>query len=72
MTYPSIDSSKRVPDYDTNVTLATAYCVVRYAIEWSNNLIPMAIIATMMVASLSPTPLIYGPPPNSPPDFELE
>ena len=55
-----------------SVTLATAYCVVRYAIEWSNNLIPMAIIATMMVASLSLTPLIYGPPPNSPPDFELE
>ena len=55
-----------------SVTLATAYCVVRYAIEWSNNVIPMAIIATMMVASLSLTPLIYGPPPKSQPDFELE
>ena len=54
------------------VTLATAYCVVRYAIEWSNDIIPMAIIAAMMLASVSLTPMIYGPAPNSPPDFELE
>jgi len=55
-----------------SVTLATAYCVVRYAIEWSNEFIPMAIIAIMILASLSLTPLVYGPRPNSPPDFELE
>ena len=54
------------------VTLATAYCVVRYAIEWSNDVIPMAIIAGMMLLSVSLTPMIYGPPPSSPPDFELE
>ena len=54
------------------VTLATAYCVVRYAIEWSNDVIPMAIIAAMMLASLALTPMIYGPAPSSPPDFELE
>ena len=54
------------------VTLATAYCVVRYAIEWSNDVIPMAIIAAMMLASLALTPMIYGPAPSSLPDFELE
>ena len=58
-----------------SVFLATIYCVVRYAIEWSNNWIPMVIIVVMMVASLSLTPMIYGPPPSrpyNPPEMELE
>mgnify|MGYP001171781896 FL=1 len=58
-----------------SVFLATIYCVVRYAIEWSNNFIPMVIIVIMMVASLSLTPMIYGPAPSrpyNPPEMELE
>ena len=39
--------------------LATVYCVVRYAIEWSNDIIPMAIIAVLIAGSLSLTPLVY-------------
>ena len=39
--------------------LATVYCVVRYAIEWPNNIIPMAIIAVLIAGSLSLTPLVY-------------
>ena len=39
--------------------LATVYCVVRYAIEWPNDIIPMAIIAVLIAGSLSLTPLVY-------------
>jgi len=39
--------------------LATVYCVIRYAIEWSNDIIPMAIIAVLIAGSLSLTPLVY-------------
>ena len=39
--------------------LATVYCVVRYAIEWSNDMIPMAIITVLIIGSLSLTPLVY-------------
>ena len=56
-----------------SVALATVYCVVRYAIEWSNQLIPATIILVMMVASLSLTPMIYGPPPRkSSINYEVE
>ena len=56
-----------------SVALATVYCMVRYAIEWSNQLIPAAIILVMMVASLSLTPMIYGPPPRkSSINYEVE
>ncbi len=39
--------------------LATVYSVVRYAIEWSNDIIPMAIITVLIIGSLSLTPLVY-------------
>ena len=39
--------------------LATVYCVVRYAIEWSNDIIPMLIITVLIIGSLSLTPLVY-------------
>ena len=39
--------------------LATVYCVVRYAIEWSNDIIPMLIITILIIGSLSLTPLVY-------------
>lgn len=39
--------------------LATVYCVVRYAIEWSNDIIPMLIITVLTIGSLSLTPLVY-------------
>ena len=39
--------------------LATIYCVVRYAIEWPNDMIPMAIITLLIIGSLSLTPLVY-------------
>ena len=56
-----------------SVALATVYCIVRYAIQWDNGLIPAAIIGAMMIASLSLTPMIYGPPPReSKIDYELE
>ena len=56
-----------------SVALATVYSVVRYAIQWDNGLIPATIIGAMMLASLSLTPMIYGPPPReSKIDYELE
>ena len=56
-----------------SVALATVYCIVRYAIQWDNGLIPATIIGVMMLASLSLTPMIYGPPPReSKIDYELE
>ena len=39
--------------------LATVYCVVRYAIEWTNDIIPMVIITVLIIGSLSLTPLVY-------------
>ena len=39
--------------------LATVYCVVRYAIEWPNDMIPMAIITVLIIGSLGLTPLVY-------------
>ena len=39
--------------------LATVYSVVRYAIEWSNDIIPMLIITVLIIGSLSLTPLVY-------------
>ena len=39
--------------------LATVYSVVRYAIEWSNDIIPMLIITVLVIGSLSLTPLVY-------------
>ena len=39
--------------------ISTVYCVVRYAIEWSNPAIPVAIITLLIVGSLSLTPLVY-------------
>ena len=39
--------------------LATVYCVVRYAIEWPNDIIPMLIITVLIIGSLSLTPLVY-------------
>ena len=56
-----------------SVALATIYCIVRYAIEWSNQIIPATIILAMMIASLSLTPMIYGPPPRkSSINYEVE
>ena len=39
--------------------LATVYSVVRYAIEWPNDIIPMVIITMLILGSLSLTPLVY-------------
>ena len=39
--------------------ISTVYCIVRYAIEWSNNAIPVAIITLLIVSSLALTPLVY-------------
>ena len=39
--------------------LSTIYAVVRYAIEWSNNYIPFAIITLLIIGSLALTPLVY-------------
>ena len=39
--------------------LATVYCVVRYAIEWSNPIIPFVIITLLIVGSLMLTPMVY-------------
>ena len=43
-----------------SVALATVYCVVRYAVDWPNEMIKWAIIIVMMIASLSLLPMIYG------------
>ena len=55
--------------------LATVYSVVRYAIEWPNDIIPMAITAVLIAGSLSLTPLVYKDLENIDPkdlDFESE
>ncbi len=43
-----------------SVALATVYCVVRYAIDWPNEMIKWGIIIVMMISSLSLLPMIYG------------
>ena len=39
--------------------LSTVYCVVRYAIVWSNPIIPFVIITLLIIGSLSLTPMVY-------------
>ena len=39
--------------------LSTVYAVVRYAMEWSNQMYPMIIITLLIIGSLSLTPLVY-------------
>ena len=39
--------------------LSTVYCVVRYAIEWENPIIPFVIITILIVGSLCLTPIVY-------------
>jgi len=39
--------------------LSTVYAVVRYAIEWSNPIIPFVIIALLVIGSLCLTPIVY-------------
>ena len=57
---------------------STVYVVVRYAINWENsfnplgNLAPVFIIGTMMIASLSLTPYVYGKFSGSVDDTEVE
>ena len=57
---------------------STVYVVVRYAINWENsfnplgNLAPVLIIGTMMIASLSLTPHVYGKFSGSVDDTEVE
>ena len=57
---------------------STVYVVVRYAINWENsfnplgNLAPVIIIGTMMIASLSLTPHVYGKFSGSVDDTEVE
>lgn len=55
-----------------SVALATVYCVVRYAIDWPNQMVPAVIIVSMMIGSLALTPMIYGSPPTETPNFESE
>ena len=57
---------------------STVYVVVRYAVNWENsfnplgNLAPVIIIGTMMIASLSLTPHVYGKFSGSVDDTETE
>ena len=39
--------------------LSTVYAVVRYAIEWSNPIIPFVIISLLVIGSLCLTPIVY-------------
>ena len=41
------------------LVISTVYCVVRYAITWSNDAYPFIIIALLIIGSLSLTPLVY-------------
>lgn len=54
------------------IMTSTVYVIVRYAIEWDNNVIPFVIIAAMMAASLFYTPIIYGKFADSVDDSEVE
>jgi Na+/H+ antiporter NhaD/arsenite permease-like protein len=42
--------------------ISTVYCVIRYAMEWSSNLIPAALIVVLIIASLSLSPMVYKDP----------
>ena len=42
--------------------ISTVYCVIRYAMEWSSNLIPAALILVLAIASLSLSPMVYKDP----------
>lgn len=55
-----------------SVALATVYCVVRYAVDWPNEMIKWIIIVVMMVASLSLLPAIYGKAPSEGGHYEAE
>jgi Na+/H+ antiporter NhaD/arsenite permease-like protein len=41
------------------LVISTVYCVVRYAITWSNDAYPFIIIALLIIGSLSLTPIVY-------------
>lgn len=41
------------------LVISTVYCVVRYAIPWSNDAYPFIIIALLIIGSLSLTPIVY-------------
>ena len=47
-----------------SVALATVYAVVRYAVDWPNEMVKWIIIVSMMIASLSLLPSIYGKAPT--------
>ncbi|RCH77275.1 MAG: hypothetical protein DBX04_01145 [Candidatus Poseidoniales archaeon] len=55
-----------------SVALATVYCVVRYAIDWPNEMVKWVIIVAMMIGSLSLLPAIYGNAPTEGAHFEAE
>ena len=55
-----------------SVALATVYCVVRYAIDWPNEMVKWVIIVAMMIGSLSLLPMIYGSAPTEGAHFESE
>ncbi|HII35295.1 MAG TPA: ArsB/NhaD family transporter [Candidatus Thalassarchaeaceae archaeon] len=55
-----------------SVALATVYCVVRYAIEWPNEMVKWVIIVAMMIGSLSLLPGIYGNAPTEGAHYEAE
>ncbi|RJU84468.1 MAG: hypothetical protein DWB93_01500 [Candidatus Poseidoniales archaeon] len=42
--------------------ISTIYCVIRYAMEWSSNLIPAVLILILTIASLSLSPMVYKDP----------
>ena len=42
--------------------ISTIYCVIRYAMEWSSNLIPAALILVLTIASFSLSPMVYKDP----------
>ena len=55
-----------------SVALATVYAVVRYAVDWPNEMVKWVIIVAMMIASLSLLPSIYGNAPTEGAHYEAE
>ena len=55
-----------------SVALATVYAVVRYAVDWPNEMVKWVIIGAMMIASLSLLPSIYGNAPTESAHYEAE
>ena len=55
-----------------SVALATVYAVVRYAVDWPNEIVKWIIIVSMMIASLSLLPSIYGKAPTEGAHYEAE